>query len=914
MRKHFATVSAKFNQLLHVIREADSKDLAEHGKLFKHFIFTDIRSASYGAKAIASFLGVNGYDLIFETATKMRSVRQSDGTRKLVPAKTLKVKLKDLPAVDGGSNRVGILQSAPLWKSPMAVEVRKEMLRLYNSRPDNIHGEHIRFMILDSKYKEGIDLYDVKHVHIMEPPITEADLKQAIGRATRYCGQRGLHFVPNVGWKLNVHLYAVLFAKGYPFAGTDRHYSIEPIDNLFDAHRYLMGHSGIDLGMMELTRELTILSIRTAVDYDLTYKINNFNIQSEIHDLAELKDAAIVEVKSGGGAIQVYPKLENISLQKCMKRSNKMFPFTVTAIRQALLESGKSVPPRASRQWLCDHVTPDIVERMLETARSRLASRHEMTEIYHDEDDELRLVSRSTVGVVSPSRTVVDDHFPSPSMKRLSSKDLDEMPSLADFFAAHEARAAMYRSQFASFDEFQEYIRSLYAKYEWESPVVRNACEDMQAVGQSVQFSKSQDFVRHFLTPESPFKGLLAWHSVGTGKTCTAIATASTEFEKRGYTVLWVTKNSLMADVWKNMFDTVCSVPVQEHVATGKPIPETRTAQRRLISRLWHEPISYRMFQNALVPRRDGNTNELGRILRKRNGSADPLRKTFIIIDEVHKLLDGDLKPSEQADFNTIARHIKNSYAISGDQSARVLLMTATPITDSPDGLFRMLNMLIARPADELPALEDFRREYTMEDGKIKPEGVRIFQQRAKGLISYLNREYDRTAFAQPEFKTYLVPAIGSLLLEDEEIIAKCFDDEAVEDGSTCDLEELEKQHTVELEQLAGDDTLDRKAKAARRATLKASYRQRKDDCKQTLRAHKKRVKESIARVEQCATEASKLRKKIYTVSQQKRAGKCFGKEAHGKTQKFRGLVDLRRMVRLGRPSLSKQTKITDYT
>ena len=67
----------------------------------------------------------------------------------------------------------------------------------------------MRFIILDSGFKEGIDLFDVKYVHIFEPSLTVADLKQTIGRATRTCGQKGLNFEPNVGWPLFVYNYYI---------------------------------------------------------------------------------------------------------------------------------------------------------------------------------------------------------------------------------------------------------------------------------------------------------------------------------------------------------------------------------------------------------------------------------------------------------------------------------------------------------------------------------------------------------------------------------------------------------------------------------------------------------------------------------------------------------------------------------
>lgn len=84
------------------------------------------------------------------------------------------------------------------------MDAKKTILGAFNERPANVHGRRMRVIIFDSGFKEGIDLFDVKYVHIFEPSMTLADLKQTVGRATRTCGQKGLDFVPNMGWPLFV--------------------------------------------------------------------------------------------------------------------------------------------------------------------------------------------------------------------------------------------------------------------------------------------------------------------------------------------------------------------------------------------------------------------------------------------------------------------------------------------------------------------------------------------------------------------------------------------------------------------------------------------------------------------------------------------------------------------------------------
>ena len=91
-----------------------------------------------------------------------------------------------------------MLCSKSVYDEPISVGTKKEILARFNERPDNVYGDNIRIILMDGGYKEGIDLFDIKYVHIFEPTLTQADQKQVIGRGTRTCGQKGLDFHPSV--------------------------------------------------------------------------------------------------------------------------------------------------------------------------------------------------------------------------------------------------------------------------------------------------------------------------------------------------------------------------------------------------------------------------------------------------------------------------------------------------------------------------------------------------------------------------------------------------------------------------------------------------------------------------------------------------------------------------------------------
>jgi superfamily II DNA or RNA helicase len=865
-------MSGKFQAVISKIRELDAADYSENGTLFKHFIFTDIRESAFGAKALAGFMIAAGFDFRMGKFSKM--IKRKG---RLVSTKNGEAQLIHKDPVPGGCDGFAVLQSLPLWKTPLMVHVKKDILNTFNARPDNVNGELLRIIILDSKFKEGIDLKDVKYVHLLEPPIALSDLKQAVGRATRFCGQSGLHFIPRRGWPLRVFTYHTELPGRPPFL------DIENPEQKVDAHALMLKHSGLDLAMINLTKELTVLAINSAVDYDLNYKINNFSVESDLLDAVDIDDeiyVAEVESQEGGARRKKLVGLYSVKdltpqfLSKCFKRANKLFPFSKKQLRATALSLGYKIPNIYPRELYCKLLArdPEYLE-LIQTApvdriRAPRGPRGPRAPTPESAESEIYFEEPTS----TPSSAIS-----SPEIKSVLSS-IKSSPEAV--LKTKEFRAALKALKNLPFAEFQTAVSKLYESFKWESPIVKNGCGAVAAIqsGEAVSFTRTQDFVRHYLTPSSPFKGLLAWHSVGTGKTCMAVAAASTEFEAAGYTILWVTRNALMSDVYKNIFGAVCSIPIIEMIDSGVEIPSDIGKAKRLLSRAWLPPITYRMFQNALQGK-----NELGRMLAAKN-RRDPLHKTFLIMDEVHKLMDGDLSAAEAADFNIIQNFIHKSYVTSKENSVRPLLMTATPITDTPRELFTILNTLIGEPSQRLMDFEDYRKKYTTDTGEITEEGKTYFQDRAKGLISYLNREYDPTTFAQPHFETVAVPAGGLTPPALGDLVARCAAElelPAEPDYDDCDGLDLELEGEIYF--LEQDGGLKPKALEKAINKLKKTFKKRRSECekrnKATRKAHARAVKEALSTAGACWSAQKKLYSSSKGVSQIAEIEECFGKK-----------------------------------
>jgi len=208
------TISPKLHELLDKIQKLDTADMKEHGKKFKHFIFSDVKSGAHGARLVASALIAKGYHLGYSAELKKpvdkeaAPVDETEDAPEKREHRYKKLELNtDAELMRNPHTNFFLLSSVMVYDQPITVAAKKQMLAKFNQRPENIHGDLARIIVLDSGFKEGIDLFDVKYVHIFEPSTVPSDQKQVIGRGTRTCGQKGLEFHPSKGWPLHIFVY-----------------------------------------------------------------------------------------------------------------------------------------------------------------------------------------------------------------------------------------------------------------------------------------------------------------------------------------------------------------------------------------------------------------------------------------------------------------------------------------------------------------------------------------------------------------------------------------------------------------------------------------------------------------------------------------------------------------------------------
>jgi len=740
VKRDLPFMSPKIDSMLEKIKELDDIDMATDGKYYKHVIYCDI-AGSNSAKMIASSLIANDFTLIYDKGIIKKNIVETDKT-------------------------FGLLTTSVVYKKPLTMRLKKNMMSILNNRPENINGKNMRFIILDSGFKEGIDVFDVKYMHILEPLITKAENTQVIGRGTRYCGQSGLPFVPNVGWTLNIYRYNINYDENYT------------------VHDLYIKHSNQNISAINFVADIEDIMIASAVDTPLTENIhmlndNNNRFYNSI--INKIKPAEYITVKNINNRRNVY----NFRKKIYANDKNKIPCDNKCA---GILETYKNTEALllVSALYLIDTFDYDKFNKKFDINKDYKVDNNIRNDKFlsalNETDSKTILCSYinkrqqfcDTINIIWENPLLFFEKKNEIKYK-LGSKMLENMESykrrnkindvnylkIKEFINEFVNPIASPPTIKMNYDDLYNYVLKNYRAYKWDHMDITNKCiqDTNDNVKKSskkyeiVTFSKSQAFVQNFLTVESPYKGMLLYHSVGSGKTCTAIATASNSFSKNGYTILWVTRHTLKEDIWKNMFEKICNIVIRERLQNGEKLPKTKAKRMAMLGKNWIQPVSYKQFTNIIKGK-----NKFYKQMVAINGVEDPFKKTLIIIDEVHKIYSNSLSALERPNPEVLQDMVQKSYSISGKNSLKLLLMSATPITEDPMSAIKILNLLLEKDVDGLfpENFDIFKKEYCEENGLFTKEGAfgndtsKGFTNKAAGLISYVNRSNDRSQFAYP--------------------------------------------------------------------------------------------------------------------------------------------------------------------
>lgn len=228
-----------------------------------------------------------------------------------------------------------------------------------------------------------------------------------------------------------------------------------------------------------------------------------------------------------------------------------------------------------------------------------------------------------------------------------------------------------------------------------------------------------QKFVSKYINPKTPYKGILVFHRLGAGKTCTAIRVG--EEWKKHRKIMVLTPASLKGNFRKDLrsgctgsaylTDSERSKLKMLHPASREYKNIIKESDKRIDKH--YEIHSYNKFVDLYE---DGEIN---------------LRNKLLIIDEVQNMISED-----GTFYETIYDAI-----YTAPKSLRIVLLSATPMFDKPIEIALTMNLL--RLTKPLPVGRAFDKMFVncrmKRNGQIEytAKNLDIFKQSIKGRISY---------------------------------------------------------------------------------------------------------------------------------------------------------------------------------
>ena len=253
-----------------------------------------------------------------------------------------------------------------------------------------------------------------------------------------------------------------------------------------------------------------------------------------------------------------------------------------------------------------------------------------------------------------------------------------------------------------------------------------------------------QTTLSKYINPDTPYKGVLVFHGLGSGKTCVGVAIIEKfrpMVEKYGTHVYILVPGPNIKESWLNHL-----VDCTGNKYVDKNDNNKRTAIHRSLQNI--KIMSFRSFYKKVsgekyIDKTFDKDNKMKKTYRKnaegefeRDFSVDRiynLDNTVLIIDEAHNLTG-----------NTFGDAVKHIIKVS--KNLKVVLMTATPMKNLGSDIVELINML--RPIDSPMEIDKIFNSYRNHLMDFKKDGLEYFKNMINGYVSHM-RGQDPLTFAK---------------------------------------------------------------------------------------------------------------------------------------------------------------------
>jgi len=302
-------------------------------------------------------------------------------------------------------------------------------------------------------------------------------------------------------------------------------------------------------------------------------------------------------------------------------------------------------------------------------------------------------------------------------------------------------------------------------KYDGTIYDVRKQSEIMCAA--DFELMPHQLFVKNFLSFQTPYNSLLLFHSLGTGKTCSAIGVAE---EMRSYMkqvgvtqkIMIIASPNVQVNFRMQLFnesklkevnglwnlDTCVGHKLLHEInpTNLKGLPRERViSEIRSIVNSYYVFMGYGELANYISKVTNISQDTGFSMAEKKSIELKKIKKYFnnrlIIIDEVHNIRISD-ENKEKRTAELLMTVAKNS------DNMRLLMLSATPMYNSYKEIVWLLNLINANDKRATVSVNDifdkegnFKEEKKLDDGRIIEGGRDILVRKLTGYVSYVRGE-----------------------------------------------------------------------------------------------------------------------------------------------------------------------------
>ncbi len=265
--------------------------------------------------------------------------------------------------------------------------------------------------------------------------------------------------------------------------------------------------------------------------------------------------------------------------------------------------------------------------------------------------------------------------------------------------------------------------------YKYQKYSINNVEQSMDEIcypkDKEYKLLPQQAFLSEYLYENKDINGLLIYHEIGSGKTCTAISIA--EKYKKDMKITIILPASLIGN-FMNELKGMCPNMSLPDGSDSKNNVYVTGEERIKLAKLKSSDKEYQQIMNQIDLRIKAvyNIYSYHTFLKDFYKGLINFNNNLVIIDEIQNMV------SISGDFYKTLLESVNKAKIN----FKLFLLSATPMFDNPATIGLTFNLL--KPNTEFPVGDDFTNVFFEKSGDyFIAKNIELFKDMAKGLVSY---------------------------------------------------------------------------------------------------------------------------------------------------------------------------------